>query len=425
MLFGVAIAATGLFSCALPFSNRDYFSELPPDEAFNSIPLISDQGIDYSALKTFLEKHQWQAADRETLHHLLEVAGQSERGWLSREDVQNLPCSEIQTIDQLWTSASRQRFGFTVQARLWEALGGKEGSYDADRVERLGDRVGWRTDHRWQTYESLTFDLGQAPPGHLPATTGNGVSGGLWGGVPSIAARLRTCGQVPQGMPLLQDATLQDNLEFQVWQLENKLANQEWQEADFLTAGIINLRHKAVILRHRNGDLPSNQNKRVSHENSLFCRDLQAVDHAWTTYSNGKFGFSIQQNLMPLDFSFYQAEDDWNVFNTASHHFSERVGWLDVEVYRGLEPWRPGLLLEPLDDRQDIDLSDDVGFIVLEHFERGPTYDPPDDLPAGFYPYAIGISYFPETVPGVPVPVPASPFFDRHWPAGFAAICPL
>ncbi|TVQ19543.1 MAG: hypothetical protein EA367_11355 [Leptolyngbya sp. DLM2.Bin15] len=425
MLVGSAIAATGLVACTFPFLSRDYFRDLPPDEEFHSIPLISDQGVDYSALKMFLEHHQWQEADQETLQRLLDVAGQSERGWLSAEDVQTLPCSDLQTMDQLWAGASRQRFGFTVQARLWEALGGQGGSYDAALIERLGDRVGWRIDHQWHSYESLTFDLGNAPPGHLPATTGNGVSGGVWGGVPSIAGRLETCGKIPQGSLPLQDPDVWENLDVQLWQLENTLANQDWQEADFLTAGVINLRHKDVIVRYRKGDLSANQNQRVSRENSLFCEDLRAVDRVWTTYSNGTFGFSVQQALMPSDFNLAQAEDDRNAFHTASHHFSESVGWLEVEVYRGAAPWRPGLLLEPLADSHDIDLSDETVLRVLEYFERGATYDPPDDPPAGFYPYAIGISYFPESVPGIPVPIPASPVFDRHWPAGFATICPL
>lgn len=415
-LFGVAIAATGLSACNLALSRRDYFRKLPPDEAFNSISLISEQGVDYSALKTFLENHQWQAADQETIQRLLEVAGQSERGWLSAEDVKNLPCSELQTIDQLWTGASRQRFGFTVQASLWEALGGQEGSYDADRVERLGDRVGWRTDHRWQAYESLTFDLGKAPPGHLPATTGNGVSGGVWGGVPSIAGRLQTCGKVPAGMPLLQDPTVRDNLEIQVWQLENKLANQEWQEADFVTAGVVNYR------RH----YYTNEDKQANDLDGLFCEDLKAVDSPWTTYSNGRFGFSLQQALMPPELPRLHKQllsgpvEIRSAYYTALDQLEKTVGWKEAELYRKSGGWRPELLVEPPDDIYDSAFSK-----YFEYFDRGMTYDPPDDPAPGFYPFAIGISYIPERVSGVPVPVPASPFYDRYWPAEFATICPF
>ncbi|MGF1576536.1 MAG: GUN4 domain-containing protein, partial [Cyanophyceae cyanobacterium] len=244
------------------------------------------------------------------------------------------------------------------------------------------------------------------------------------GGVPSIAGRLQTCDKVPQGRPPLQDLRLEDNFEIQLWQLETKLANQEWQEADFITAGIINLRHKEVILRYRNGDLSSSRNQQISRQNSLFCEDLRALDRVWTTYSNEKFGFSIQQTLMPPEFNLSQVDEDDRIYNTSRFHFAEKVGWLLVDVYRGWEPWRPGLLLEPLDERE-IDLSNENISRVLRYFERGATYDSPDDPPAGFYPYALGISYFPETVSGVPVPVPASPVYDTHWPAGFADICPL
>jgi hypothetical protein len=96
------------------------------------------------------------------------------------------------------------------------------------------------------------------------------------------------------------------------------------------------------------------------------------------------------------------------------------VGWRESKLYRKSGGWHPELLVEPPDDIYDSAFRE-----VFEYFDRGMTYDPPDDPAPGFYPFAIGISYISERVSGVPVPLPASPFYDRYWPAEFAATCPF
>jgi hypothetical protein len=338
------LTIVGIVSCRPIVPISPATEGIPLDERFYDIPLLSAKGISYQSLQRLLAKQQWQDADRETLQRLLELAGQAERGWLSAEDVQNLPCLDLQTLDQLWMRASQQRFGFTVQARLWETLGGTGDRYDPALIERLGDMVGWRQDQQWKTYETLTFDLKQDLPGHLPATTGNGVSGGVWGGVASLAARLQTCGIVPQDGDRPNWMMVQTDPDLVQWQLENDLANQHWVRADWHTLDLLKLR---LQIDH-NDDLSRDALKTVP------CAALTDIDRLWTTYSNGKFGFSVQQSLMPPNL---RAQGDrqehditsWNAYDASFQQFMDTIGW----------------------NRED-------------HHSR------PDNPPPGFYPFVIG-----------------------------------
>ncbi|NER85013.1 MAG: GUN4 domain-containing protein, partial [Leptolyngbya sp. SIO1D8] len=156
------------------------------------VELISAVGIDYRFLESRLQQHQWQAADHETFQLMLRVANRQAEGWLSQADVETFPCEDLNTLASLWYAYSDGRFGFLRQQQLWESVGGISGQYVPETAEALGERVGWRQQETWLTYDQLIFNR-RAPEGHLPASTGNGVSGGVWGGVGAIAGRLKYC----------------------------------------------------------------------------------------------------------------------------------------------------------------------------------------------------------------------------------------
>ncbi|MFN6181058.1 MAG: GUN4 domain-containing protein, partial [Dolichospermum sp.] len=64
---------------------------------------------------------------------------------------------------------SNGKFGFSVQKQIWLDLGGKlDGESDWDTYKKLSDRVGWRKNNEWLSYDSYTFST-NAPLGHLPA----------------------------------------------------------------------------------------------------------------------------------------------------------------------------------------------------------------------------------------------------------------
>lgn len=129
-----------------------------------NFPLRSDTGADYTRLDQLLAHRQWQQADWETASVMLKVAGRDAQGWLIRSDVAKFPCTDLRIIDTLWKKYSLGRFGFSVQARIWQEVGGK---VDCGTEHRLGEQVGWLMYNEWLKYSELTFSL-NAPTGHLP-----------------------------------------------------------------------------------------------------------------------------------------------------------------------------------------------------------------------------------------------------------------
>jgi hypothetical protein len=139
--------------------------------------LSSESRVNYTQLRDLLKAGQWEEADQETLAVMLKAAGREKEGWLNVESIQNFPCTDLRTIDQLWVKYSEGRFGFSVQKRIWESEG--------EDYEKFGDRVGWRKgrnvirwNKEWRDYNELTFST-NAPQGHLPIWSVWGVGMGL------------------------------------------------------------------------------------------------------------------------------------------------------------------------------------------------------------------------------------------------------
>ncbi|WP_414587357.1 GUN4 domain-containing protein [Scytonema sp. PCC 10023] len=137
--------------------------------------LSSEKGVDYTRLRDLLAAGKWKEADEETLAVMLQVAEREKEGWLSIKSIENFPCTDLRTIDQLWVKYSNGRFGFSVQKRIWESVGGKPGA-DYGIWEKFGDYVGWRSRWRydvaipqkeWLSYDELHFTK-TAREGHLP-----------------------------------------------------------------------------------------------------------------------------------------------------------------------------------------------------------------------------------------------------------------
>ena len=131
------------------------------------VPLKSEQEIDYTKLRDLLATGKWEEADEETARVMLKVAGREEEGWLNSSSINNFPCEDLRTIDQLWVKHSNGLFGFSVQKRIYESLGGTL-QYDHKIWEAFGDRVGWRVNSNWfGGYNELKFNT-KAPEGNLP-----------------------------------------------------------------------------------------------------------------------------------------------------------------------------------------------------------------------------------------------------------------
>ncbi|MGK7940890.1 MAG: GUN4 domain-containing protein [Crocosphaera sp.] len=126
----------------------------------------SNSEIDYRKLEEFLATANLKEADQETAKLILKITQREKAGWLDQHHLEKFPCQELKIINQLWYEGSNGRFGFSVQKKLYESLGGKQ-QHNAQLWREFGEKVGWRKNNNWLSYKELNFNL-WAPHGHLP-----------------------------------------------------------------------------------------------------------------------------------------------------------------------------------------------------------------------------------------------------------------
>ena len=122
----------------------------------------SEVGFDYSPLQRYLLNASYEEADRFTSSKLRELAGEKavKRGYVYFSEVESIPSIDLSTLDKLWVVYSRGKFGFTVQAKILDSVGG--------RYDKLWPRIGWKKDGIWTRYPKA-FDWSiDAPNGHMP-----------------------------------------------------------------------------------------------------------------------------------------------------------------------------------------------------------------------------------------------------------------
>lgn len=157
--------------------------------------------MNYLFLQKLLSAGQWEIADRLTERLMVEVARRVQARYTSGEwerpsdrpkikliermsvnglpyvalecgAIANLPCADLQTLDRLWLHHSQGKFGFSVQAKIWQQVGAQSGGFSIKTYYAFGDRLGWRKHEKgyltvWHEKRGITFSL-SAPDGHLP-----------------------------------------------------------------------------------------------------------------------------------------------------------------------------------------------------------------------------------------------------------------
>jgi uncharacterized caspase-like protein len=155
--------------------------------------VVSSQ--EYDQLEELLKQRDWKQADQRTSELMLKAAGREQERWLDINSITTFPCEDLRTIDRLWVKYSDERFGFSVQKRIWESVGGKPGEYVEEIYQTYGDRVGWRVKGIWLDYSKISFSLERGAAGHLPIFGGR-VGKVLWdipGGRVRLFSRVETC----------------------------------------------------------------------------------------------------------------------------------------------------------------------------------------------------------------------------------------
>ncbi|NES91025.1 MAG: GUN4 domain-containing protein [Okeania sp. SIO2B9] len=126
----------------------------------------------YFKLREFLAAQKWREADEETYEVILQVAGPEKEGWLRVEDIEKFPCEDLRIIDQLWVKYSLGKFGFSVQKKIYQSLGGRR-EYNREVWEKFGKEVGWCINESWEkvNYDKISDESGLivvAYRGYLP-----------------------------------------------------------------------------------------------------------------------------------------------------------------------------------------------------------------------------------------------------------------
>ncbi|MEA5594682.1 GUN4 domain-containing protein [Rivularia sp. UHCC 0363] len=142
----------------------------------------------FSQLRGLLEAEEWEQADKETSHLILELYNLQSVGYISIKDFHDYYWGSsanefLQKIDKLWIDYSNEKFGFTVQLSIYKKLAGNKGVnsdlYRFDVLEEFETQVEWKTSGIYGYYCSYkdifkNFSIDKAPKGQLPILRAGG-----------------------------------------------------------------------------------------------------------------------------------------------------------------------------------------------------------------------------------------------------------
>ncbi len=82
----------------------------------------SEVGGDYTKLANLLAKQKLKAADRETSDKLFWLAKGKPDEYMPMGKIKKIPCKDLRTINNLWLAYSKDKYGFTVQRKIYEQI---------------------------------------------------------------------------------------------------------------------------------------------------------------------------------------------------------------------------------------------------------------------------------------------------------------
>ena len=152
---------------------------IPPKTYVANQSNLASQPIvkaNYIKLEQLLAAKKWKEADDETYNKMLEVGGKLQQGHIIRGEligikgIENFSCPDLRAMDRLWVKYSNGRFGFSVQKRIYQKLGGTK-EFNGQVLFAYYEAIGWKQKGEkgeLLLYSQLTFNS-NAPSGHLPA----------------------------------------------------------------------------------------------------------------------------------------------------------------------------------------------------------------------------------------------------------------
>jgi hypothetical protein len=152
--------------------------EKPFDPSSVEDNLLSERAVDYRKLRDLLKAGKWEEADKETIRRLSECcSGKKELLGLVTSihvnQLRNIPCADLQTIDRLWLKYSLAQFGFSIQRKIYLQCHRKMPDHKNlnrswDDEFKFQNKVGWKDGTSWRTPFQFA---NQVPLGNLPCLT--------------------------------------------------------------------------------------------------------------------------------------------------------------------------------------------------------------------------------------------------------------
>jgi hypothetical protein len=179
VLVFIFLVSTSVIIALSQFS-INFYPLSQPSSTNGSIQVVpSEVGADYTKLRDLLAANKFKEADEETRKLMFWITNRQEERYLDRESLSKFPCTDLHSIDALWSNNSNGKFGFDAQDQIiLSEYEKRSNSRDNDseikrKVEEtfnaFGDQIGWKGRFGfWKRKEDLTYDL-RAPKGHLPA----------------------------------------------------------------------------------------------------------------------------------------------------------------------------------------------------------------------------------------------------------------
>ncbi len=256
--------------------NTRIYQDYPTSE--NLTKSFNQTEIDYTQLENLLAARKWQEADAETREIMLKILGRETREWGRKEEIEKIPCKDLNVIDKLWIKYSNGRFGFRVQKIIWQSIGGKPNA-DHNIYIRFAEQVGWRVNENWLSWFDLNFNI-NAPVGHLPCGVGRGMRDfGI-----AFLSHIETCGlEEPENISL----NIIGKTEIDYSPLRDFLEARNFREADKETVALM----LQVVGKNQDEKLT------ILDIENFPCSELEKINQLWVDYSQGRFGFSVQKSI--------------------------------------------------------------------------------------------------------------------------------
>ncbi|XVE81081.1 hypothetical protein DITRI_Ditri15bG0034600 [Diplodiscus trichospermus] len=157
----------------LSSSSTTTFSLSSTTSNSTSSSTTTSQPISFDTLEHHLSTQNFRQADEETRRLLIVLAGEAaqKRGYVFFSEVQFISETDLKAIDDLWKQYSNNKFGYSVQKRLWQKVN--------KDFTKFFLKVGWMkkldteiVQYNYRAFPNeFTWELtDETPEGHLPLT---------------------------------------------------------------------------------------------------------------------------------------------------------------------------------------------------------------------------------------------------------------